>query len=104
MEATATDQAIQGSATPILSNLNAKARSGQTYRVLFGVATPQGVNPATLAQGQKTTGKVYFDVVGDGPDSFARNDLRAAWPVRWSAPGRVRPTPVASRPVQGVWC
>jgi hypothetical protein len=44
-EATATDEAIQGSATPIVSNLNARARSGRTYRVLFEVATPQGVNP-----------------------------------------------------------
>lgn len=59
-EATATDQAIEGSVTPIVSNLNARAKSGETYRVLFGVATPQGVNPATLAQGQQTTGKVYF--------------------------------------------
>lgn len=72
-EATATDQALEGSVTPIVSNLNARARSGETYRVLFGVATPQGVNPATLAQGQKTTGKVYFDVVGDTPDSVVYN-------------------------------
>lgn len=72
-EATATDEAIEGSVTPIVSNLNARARSGQTYRVLFGVATPQGMNPATLGQGQKTTGKVYFDVVGDSPDSVLYN-------------------------------
>lgn len=72
-EATATDQAIEGSVTPIVSNLNARAKSGETYRVLFGVATPQGVNPATLPQGQHTTGKVYFDVVGDTPDSVVYN-------------------------------
>ena len=72
-EATATDQAIEGNVTPIVSNLNARAKSGETYRVLFGVATPQGVNPATLAQGQHTTGKVYFDVVGDTPDSVVYN-------------------------------
>ncbi len=72
-EATATDEAIEGSATPIVSNLNSRTVSGQTYRVLFGVATPQGVNPATLAQGQKTTGKVYFDVVGENPDSVVYN-------------------------------
>lgn len=72
-EATATDEAIQGGATPIVSNLNARARSGQTYRALFGVATPQGVNPSTLAQGEKTTGKVYFDVTGDTPDSVVYN-------------------------------
>lgn len=59
-EATATDQAIQGSAIPIVSNFNARARDGQTYRALFGVATAQGVNPATLAPGQQTSGKIYF--------------------------------------------
>jgi hypothetical protein len=72
-EATATDEAIQGGATPIVSNLNARARSGQTYRALFGVATSEGVNPSTLGQGQKTTGKVYFDVTGDTPDSVVYN-------------------------------
>ena len=68
-EATATNQAIQGSVTPIISNLNARAADGQNYRVLFGVATAQGVNPSTLAQGEQTTGKVYFDVTGANPDS-----------------------------------
>jgi hypothetical protein len=72
-EAAATDEAVQGGATPIVSNLNARARDGETYRVLFGAATPQGVNPATLAQGEKTTGKVYFDVTGEAPDSVVYN-------------------------------
>lgn len=72
-EATATDHAVRGTVIPIVSNLNARAQSGQTYRVLFGVATPQGVNPSTLSQGQKTTGKVYFDVTGDAPDSVLYN-------------------------------
>ncbi|MDZ4264166.1 MAG: DUF1942 domain-containing protein [Mycobacterium sp.] len=72
-EATATDEAISGSATPIISNLNARARNGETYRVLFGVATPQGVNPSTLTQGQKTSGKIYFDVTGEQPDSVVYN-------------------------------
>jgi Domain of unknown function (DUF1942) len=106
-EATATDEAIQGSATPIVSNLNARARSGDTYRVLFGVATPQGVNPATLAQGQKTTGKVYFDVTGDTPEavvySAGSQDLLAwAQPVatpqrqggtQWTPPARSQASP-----------
>lgn len=72
-EATATDEAVQGGVTPIVSNLNARARSGDTYRVLFGAATPQGINPATLAEGEKTSGKVYFDVTGDTPDSVVYN-------------------------------
>lgn len=99
-EATATDEAIEGSATPIVSNLNARTRSGQTYRVLFGVANPQGVNPATIAQGQETTGKVYFDVTGDAPDavvySAGGQDL-LAWAQAASTPrqGRTQWTPPA---------
>lgn len=69
-EATATDEAIRGTVIPIVSNFNARSASGEDYRVLFGVATAQGVNPSTLAQGQKTTGKVYFDVTGADPTSI----------------------------------
>lgn len=98
-EATATDEAIQGGVTPIISNLNARARNGQTYRVLFGAATPQGVNPATLAQGEKTTGKVYFDVTGEAPDSVVYNaggvDL-LVW-VRAPEPQGNSLTPLAPR-------
>jgi uncharacterized protein DUF1942 len=105
-EATATDEAIQGAVTPIVSNLNARARSGATYRVLFGVATPQGVNPATLGQGQKTTGKVYFDVTGDAPDavvySAGGQDLlawvqapapRSQGTSQWTPPARNQASP-----------
>ncbi|WP_101951736.1 MPT63 family protein [Mycobacterium sp. 3519A] len=111
-EATATDEAIQGSATPIVSNLNARAKSGENYRVLFGVATPQGVNPATLAEGEKTTGKVYFDVTGDAPDAVVYNaggQDRLAWAQaapaprnqgssQWTPPARsqVSPAPAAT--------
>ncbi|WZT99952.1 MPT63 family protein (plasmid) [Mycobacterium avium subsp. hominissuis] len=90
-EATASDVAVRGTVQPVVSNLNARARSGQTYRVLFGVATPQGVNPAALAQGQQTSGKVYFDVTGDVPDSVVYNaggpDL-AVWVQPPPAPPR----------------
>lgn len=72
-EATATDTAISGGVTPIVSNFNARARNGDTYRVLFTVATPQGVNPSGLSQGQQTTGKLYFDVTGANPDSVVYN-------------------------------
>ncbi|MGE2731071.1 DUF1942 domain-containing protein [Mycolicibacterium vaccae] len=73
-EATATDEAVAGSAIPIISNLNARADNGETYRVLFGVATEQGVNPSPIAQGEKTSGKVYFDVTGEQPDSVVYSD------------------------------
>lgn len=102
-EATATDEAIQGSVIPIVSNLNARAADGQTYRALFQVATPQGVNPATLGQGQTTTGKIYFDVTGRAPDSVVYNDgerdllLWVAPPPEpvgpATAPARSQPTP-----------
>jgi hypothetical protein len=73
-EATATSEAIQGSVQPFVSNLNARAGDGDNYRVLFGVATPQGINPAGLAQGEKATGKVYFDVTDANPDRVVYND------------------------------
>lgn len=94
-EATATDSAVRGTVQPIVSNLNARARSGQTYRVLFGVATPQGVNPAALAQGQQTTGKVYFDVTGDVPDSVVYNAGGSDLAV-WVQPPPAPPRPVSS--------
>jgi hypothetical protein len=72
-EATATAEATHGSTTPVVSNFNARARSGQTYRELFQIATPAGVNPAGLAQGQQASGKFYFDVTGDTPDSVTYN-------------------------------
>jgi Domain of unknown function (DUF1942) len=73
-EATATVEADQGAVTPIVSNLNARATDGTTYRALYNVATPQGVNPATLSQGAKSTGKIYFDVIGANPNSVVYND------------------------------
>jgi hypothetical protein len=97
-EATATDVAINGTVIPIVSNLNARTPSGQIYRVLYQVATPQGVNPATLAQGQKTTGKVYFDVTGDKPNGVVYNsgdrDL-ASW-VQSQKPQRRSGSPATS--------
>lgn len=72
-QATALDTAVQGNVQPVIPNFSARARSGQTYRVLFGVATPQGVNPAVLSPGQQSTGLIYFDVTGDAPDSVVYN-------------------------------
>lgn len=110
-EATATNEAVQGSVQPIVSNLNARAADGQVYRVLFGVATPQGVNPAPLAQGEKTSGKVYFDVTGAAPDSVVYNaggqDLLVWKPAPPAASGSgggstapVQRVPAQTAPVQ----
>ena len=87
-EATATDEAIQGGVVPVIANIGARAADGQTYMALFGVPTAQGVNPSGLSQGQKTSGKVYFDVTGQAPDSAIYQDSGktvAVW-VQQSAP------------------
>ena len=102
-EATATDEALEGAVIPIVSNLNARAEDGQTYRALFQVASPEGINPATLAPGQQTTGKVYFDVTGESPDSVVYNaggrDL-IVWvqpePSRGQAESPAAPAPARS--------
>lgn len=65
------DTSIQGDAVPIIGNFNARAADGQTYRVLWEVATPQGGNPSTLAHGGTASGKLYFDVdPSSSPDSM----------------------------------
>lgn len=91
-EVTATNEALQGSVTPIVSNFNARAADGENYRALFQVATAQGVNPATIGQGEKTSGKVYFDVTEADPTTVVYNaggtDL-----AMWNQPA---PTPAAT--------
>lgn len=67
-------EADQGTVAPVVSDLNARAANGQTYRVLANVATPQGVNPSPIGQGARTTGKVYFDVTGAAPNSVVYNN------------------------------
>jgi hypothetical protein len=73
-EATARDHAKRGTTTPIVSDMNARAANGATYRAIFNVPAPQGINPATLAQGQTTSGKLYFDVTGPPPNSVVYNN------------------------------
>jgi hypothetical protein len=73
-EATATAEADQGTVAPIVSDFNARTANGQSYHVLDNVATPQGVNPSAIGQGNKTTGKLYFDVTGAAPDSVVYNN------------------------------
>ncbi|MGV0835462.1 MPT63 family protein [Mycolicibacterium thermoresistibile] len=73
-EATATLRAVHGGATPVVSDFNARAANGDTYRVMFGAPTPEGFNPSSIAQGETSTGKLYFDVLGPAPDSVVYND------------------------------
>lgn len=68
-EATVTVAAPGGWATPLVPLFNARAESGQNYRVL----TDGGLGGA-VPPGGSSTGKLYFDVVGDNPNSVVYND------------------------------
>ena len=70
-EATAGFKALQGSGTPIIPNLNARAADGTNYPVLWQVATTNGISAATLQQGDSSRGKIYFDVTGPAPTQVA---------------------------------
>jgi Domain of unknown function (DUF1942) len=66
-EATASVQAVSGTVTPIIPNIRAVSSSHANYPVLWQLSSPAVISGATLPQGQTSTGKVYFDVTGDGP-------------------------------------
>ena len=65
--ATVTVEGLGGWATPLIPLFNARAESGQNYRVIGG-----GVDSAP--PGGQSTGTIYFDVVGDAPNSVVYND------------------------------
>jgi Domain of unknown function (DUF1942) len=67
-EAPLTVHAFGSWATPVISMFNARAEKGANYRVIadtgFGPVPPGG----------STTGMLFFDVVGDVPNSVVYND------------------------------
>ena len=73
-EATATVKAIRGSVTPQIPNFNAVAPNQAAYRVLWQAATQNGISGATIAQGEQSTGKMYFDVTGPPPTTITLNN------------------------------
>lgn len=93
-DVTATDEAIQGSATPIVSNVNARARSGQMYRVLFGVATRR-VLPGDPRSGAEDHWQGLFR--RDGP-STPRRCVKQSRPGARAGPSGRRPRVVKRRP------
>ena len=56
-----------GWATPVIPMFNARAESGDNYRVIGGNIPP-------APPGGSTTGTLYFDVVGPVPNSVVYND------------------------------
>jgi hypothetical protein len=69
-EATVKADALVGTVTPFVPFFNARAESRANYRVLANVSNIGG----PIGQGGSTTGKVYFDVVGDVPNSVVFNN------------------------------
>jgi hypothetical protein len=66
-EAAASVKAVSGTVTPIIPNFSAFTADGRSYQVLWQLASPQGLPGATIAQGQTSTGKLYFDATGADP-------------------------------------
>ena len=73
-EANAGFKALQGSGTPIIPNLNARADNGENYQVLWQAFTPNGISAATVQQGESSRGKLYFDVTGAPPTKVVYNN------------------------------
>ncbi|MGJ6124861.1 DUF1942 domain-containing protein [Mycolicibacterium sp. Y3] len=67
-EATATVQAVEGTATPVVTDFNARTATGASYHAV-PAPTATGVSPAPLQAGTSNTGKIYFDVTGPAPES-----------------------------------
>lgn len=63
-----------GIVTPVVSDFNARAANGQSYRVIDKVPVPNGLSPAPITQGQQASGTVYFDVTGQPPNGVVYND------------------------------
>jgi hypothetical protein len=73
-QADITATANSGTVTPLISDFNARAANGQTYRVIDNEPVPNGISPAPLNQGQQASGKLYFDVTGAPPNGVVYND------------------------------
>ncbi|OBI87293.1 MPT63 family protein [Mycobacterium asiaticum] len=100
-------KANSGVVTPVVSNFNARAE-GQNYRVISVPATPQGLSPAPITQGNTATGKIYFDVTGPAPTGVVYNDgvqdvlvwetSPGSLPAPNSVPGQQLPNTVPGQP------
>jgi hypothetical protein len=73
-EATATARAERGSIVPYVPNFVARSADGTDYRAIWQYDSPNGINASRLAQGDESTGKIYFDVVGPPPNSVVYNN------------------------------
>jgi hypothetical protein len=96
-QATVTVVAERGDVTPVLPPFLARAANGDTYRVLSEVASPWGLGAATLPPGARATGRLYFDVVGQTPNSVIYSS-GGVDRLLWVGEATDAPGPPAPRP------
>jgi Domain of unknown function (DUF1942) len=92
-EVTVRADQINGLVTPVIPAFSARSESGQNYPALANVWTPQGLSGATLLPGGHSSGKIYFDAVGDPPTSVVYNG--AGDTLTWIQPSGISPAEVA---------
>ena len=63
-----------GLVTPMVNDFIARGPNGQNYRVIDKVQAPGSLNPAPIAQGNESTGTLYFDVTGAPPNGVVYNE------------------------------
>lgn len=95
-EADVTASAVTGTVAPQPINFIARTPAGVDYRAL-AVST---LNGAPMGQGGMTSGKVYFDVVGENPDSVIYNDNLQDL-LGWVGPQPVSPAEVVPGTMSG---
>ena len=70
--ATLAVQAYGAPANPAVIMFNARAQSGEGYRAIL--EGPDVITAASVPAGTTSSGKLYFDVTGDTPNSVVLND------------------------------
>lgn len=81
-ESGATVIAVRGTTIPAFAYFTARGEDGRDYRALFAVGASQSLSGRPLAQGEQSTGKLYFDVTGSAPTRVVYNDTvqdRLVW-------------------------
>jgi hypothetical protein len=101
-EVTVRADALNGMPAPAIPAFRAQTESGQSYPALAGAWTPQGLSGAPLMPGGQSTGKVYFDAVGEPPTSVVYNGPGAmlTWIEPPAAPAEEEPAAEEGAPAE----
>lgn len=73
-EAAATLRAVKDTVTPLIPSFSPRRQVVSASGLFSGRRQPRRAPPTTLAQGQSSTGKIYFDVVGGDPMGIVYDD------------------------------